>query len=302
MRCALSPWACSASSRRKAHVTAVGRADLLLMSKLPILRGDVLTFKIIEWRDRGTMRLPRTVYLVIDNWNDYGFHTLFRAYILPSRGETVELGYVKIGQMGMRHGQPRLERAFTRLSSDFFSLGQDPAYYERLAKLPESMGREVLDGLNDLALKKDLWDAVKAEPVVVESLTREVQHATVEGQFSRLARGGSRLVEFTINSSWRNESNSVELTFLVKPKSHPPTNIHALIGRNGVGKSSLLFDIAETFTSDQQDAPAKDSSRNARSSLSGSALTNVVSDVPHFWLGISGRLGLVCERAGRDVE
>jgi ABC-type molybdenum transport system ATPase subunit/photorepair protein PhrA len=76
------------------------------------------------------------------------------------------------------------------------------------------------------------------------SLLRSVTRATVRGQFNRLARGGTRLspYHFTYRApgTSRTRFPPIRLSFDVEPDSEPPTNIHVLIGRNGVGKTYLL--------------------------------------------------------------
>jgi predicted ATP-binding protein involved in virulence len=39
----------------------------------------------------------------------------------------------------------------------------------------------------------------------------------------------------------------MELSFEVIPKSYPPTNIHVIIGRNGVGKTHLLNNMINSL-------------------------------------------------------
>src|SRR5208337_1669264 len=43
----------------------------------------------------------------------------------------------------------------------------------------------------------------------------------------------------------------VVLSFDVKPESNPPTNIHVLIGRNGVGKTYLLDHMTRALVDKQ---------------------------------------------------
>src|SRR5690606_2211477 len=71
------------------------------------------------------------------------------------------------------------------------------------------------------------------------------------GQFRRLLAGGAKLTKFSFRfeppsataSSWQ----SPALDFDVEPDSSPPTNVHALIGRNGVGKSHMLHLMARSL-------------------------------------------------------
>ena len=91
--------------------------------------------------------------------------------------------------------------------------------------------------------------------MTTQSLLRLVTGATAQHQFRRLAAGGDRLTPYEFSytspkaSGRRNEiPDSVTIDFMVVPDSNPPTNIHVLIGPNGVGKTQLLEWIAHALT------------------------------------------------------
>lgn len=79
-----------------------------------------------------------------------------------------------------------------------------------------------------------------------KSLLRTVSPATVRNQFNRLALGGARLSAYSFSYTYpspRDMQGAGEppaLSFSVLPESQPPTNVHVIIGSNGVGKSRLL--------------------------------------------------------------
>lgn len=197
-------------------------------------------------------RVPATAlysaYLQPDGWDDwFTFSTLFGLVVFDSDGNRHDIGGVKIGQFGMLKDQrsPTLQEGFYSLKEEeFFSLGQDDSYYENLNKLPENLGVLVLKSLNDLAADPVLFEKAQFEQVTQNSLLRFVSPTTVRGQFHRLTQGGARLsrYKFTYKAPRRVATSHppIELLFEVEPESNPPTNIHVLIGRNGVGKTYLL--------------------------------------------------------------
>ena len=69
--------------------------------------------------------------------------------------------------------------------------------------------------------------------------------ATIRGQFKRLLDGGVPLTDFDFRyiKPQTDEYSGIELKFRIEPDSKPSTNIHALIGRNGAGKTMLLNDM-----------------------------------------------------------
>lgn len=108
-----------------------------------------------------------------------------------------------------------------------------------------------------MALDQDRFQRSLNEKVTGVSLLRSVTRATVQGQYSRLARGGARLsrYEFVYAAPkvGRSKIESVTLSFVVEPESMPPTNIHVLIGRNGVGKTHLLNLMTQSLVDKRAD-------------------------------------------------
>lgn len=199
-----------------------------------------------------------TGYLHPTSWDDwFRFQTAFVLYYVDAVGEEHHIGSVKIGQFGMGGGSaedmpaasagpfrsPRLPGEFQKLApNEFFSVGQDAGYYDNLNKLGPEIRSATLDGLNDLAYFDGLLERTLNERVTEKSLMRSVTRNTVEGQYRRMAHGGARLTRyrFTYFSSSKERDLEKGLEFRVTPESKPPTNIHVLIGRNGVGKTHLL--------------------------------------------------------------
>jgi predicted ATPase len=141
--------------------------------------------------------------------------------------------------------RPDLAKSFTELDIEqFFSIGQDEEYYQNLNSLGDDKRDEILRGLNDLAKDFSTLERAMEERVTGYSLLRYVSPATVKGQFHRLADGGTRLSRFDFTyhapAVRRGEQPPFSLSFHVEPESNPPTNIHVLIGRNGVGKTHIL--------------------------------------------------------------
>jgi predicted ATPase len=88
---------------------------------------------------------------------------------------------------------------------------------------------------------------------------RSVTRSTVTGQFHRMALGGARLTNYEFSYTARRHIRRVDpltLSFSVAPESYPPTNVHVLIGRNGVGKTTLLNDMAQAIVDEDADADA----------------------------------------------
>ena len=214
--------------------------------------GDFLKFQVL---DRGYFNgTSRTFYLRRDNWDDYCYKTTFDTFYCDEKGELHGIGSLKIGYQGMPEGRvfDAIPKSFTELPKDFFSLGQNADYYEKIKSLASQHATEILVGLHDIAYDIERFEEVRHETVVKTSLLREVSAFTVKNQFYRIAHGGVRLTEYDFayqSPKPRDEEgfSRIRLDFHVKPFSHPSSNIHVLIGRNGTGKTTLLKNMIQSF-------------------------------------------------------
>lgn len=242
-------------------------------------------FQVYSWPREVPASAASLGCLVRDQWDDFGFKTLYNLIVFDEAGKKHEIGYVKIGRFGMgtKVFRTKIPAAFTKLKDHFFSLGQDDSYYVALAKLSENIKKEVLQGLRDLVADPDCWEKAKGEKVTHTSLLRGVTQRSVEKQYRRLLRGGARLTDYdftyTAPKRMTRGDHRFQLSFTVEPESSPPTNIHVLIGRNGVGKTYILqlmtkALIAKEPVANQSGAfscPTKDEDKDA------SPFANIVS-------------------------
>lgn len=195
----------------------------------------------------GIPRGGRGAFLVRDNWDDYTYRTTF---ILKYQddGGLHDIGQVKIGRFNMGEDrQPRVPDEFGELGDEYFSLGQDDSYYLALRDLGDEVRELLLRGLRDAAFDLQLFDRAIEEHVFQASLMRDVRRNTIMWQFHRIAIGGDALTpyRFAYESPPPGDGGpGLTLSFRVEPDSRPPTNIHALIGSNGVGKTRLLNRLA----------------------------------------------------------
>lgn len=214
-------------------------------------------------------------YLNRDRWDDWGkFCTQFYLTVIDDDGTERRIGQIKIGQRGLKphpgsaelpegHRKPSVPDVFDELTDDFFSVGQDDDYYANLSELGDALREKILTALRDVALDKERWEWAKDEVVTEESLLRSITASTVTGQFRRMAHGDARLTPFDFTyippKRLGDGAPPFDLDFSVDPESAIPTNVHVLIGRNGVGKTRLLSMMAKALVS--TDASAKQSGK-----------------------------------------
>jgi len=207
--------------------------------------GTLMKVNFYKQSKRHRQVRPLTAVLKINNWDDYSYKTLFYLTVFDASGEEHEIGNVKIGYVDQGHGwtEEKIDDDFVNLGECFFSLGQDVEYYENLRKkLQPEMSDAILIALRDIAYDDEILSIAKEQNVYRDSLTRGVSLSTIIGQYRRVLGGGAVLTSFDFKyiRPATDDFGAVQLDFKVDPESKPPTNMHVLIGRNGVGKTTML--------------------------------------------------------------
>lgn len=199
-----------------------------------------------------------TVYLEYIHYDDYGYCTNFKASYLENSpvAKIVQLGYLKISCVDLaQHVTPGTSRNgynsysvlelmpkgyFEKLPEQFFSLGEDISYYRTISQIFNRSIPEYCASIQDLAFYFERFEVLykNQENSLINSLMRSLHYPNVE-QFNRIINGEAELTEYQFSFVYNDEEISIE----VNPTSLPPSNIHVLIGRNGVGKTWLLYQM-----------------------------------------------------------
>ncbi|SHK54668.1 50S ribosome-binding GTPase [Shimia gijangensis] len=187
-----------------------------------------------------------TVYLKIDHWNDYSFVTMFEVQAFDERGTSHELPNVKIGFVGQTDAtstHQALDANFSTLPEGFFSLGTNVEFYKDLrSNFSTEWRTRFLVGLKDVVHNPEILKQAENESVFQTSLLRSANIKDVRDQFVSVLRGEVLLTDFHFGFDLPSSDKfaGYDLEFVVRANSTPSTNMHALIGRNGVGKTTLL--------------------------------------------------------------
>lgn len=206
-----------------------------------------------------------TVYLVSDGWNDYSFVTSFHMFVHDDRGELHQIGDVRIGFKGQSTDTPtyaKISENFSSLSEEFFSLGVDVNFYKKMEFLPENIRKTILSAMRDIAFSPKIIEEIIDEKVFSVSLLRFTSLSSIKGKFARVLEGKPELTDYDFRFVRPNSDDfgEIELDFHVAVESTPSTNIHALIGRNGIGKTTLLNGMINAITDKQSASTFMDES------------------------------------------
>lgn len=205
-----------------------------------------MDFYVIGRDEKFPSHARNAAYLKFDRWNDFKFVTMFYVVLFDEAGERFELENVKIafkGQETSTSTYSKLPPRFTVLPEGFFSLGNSVEYYSEIAKIDSSSLKfEYLTGIKDIVANPEIVEGIIEEDVFSTSLLRDVSLSSVKEQFPRVLQGGAIRTDYSFVYTKLTDSATagIELSFEVEAESTPSTNIHALIGRNGIGKTTIL--------------------------------------------------------------
>ncbi|MEB8237786.1 AAA family ATPase [Raoultella ornithinolytica] len=213
-----------------------------------------ISFKCLPRKYSVPLTANNILFLEPDNWDDFGYKTLFSLYLFDEKGCKHELGNTKIGYIQQSEGwtSEKLPESFIELPPSFFSLGQDADFYQAVFKASLETNysiKEILAPLRDVTYSSENLSIAEKNDVFSASLLRSVDHSSITQQFSRILDDKAPLTSFSF-SYQRNQTSSfsgIRLNFETTPNAEPPTNIHILIGRNGVGKTTMLNQMVDTL-------------------------------------------------------
>ena len=231
-----------------------------------------MAIKIFPPRRGGVPPFDTTFALQQDNWNDYGFQTLYHLYHrqTASNSSSTMIGSVKILRRGQTESDGiQLNRPFESLDENFCSVGASLDYYQRLNEIPLNERDEILSNLRDVVAQPEFQAEFRDERGWSTSLFRNNPNpedflddasAILTGNFSALSD-----IEGSI--SFRPTNWSTDLTLEFDAPRLPiflgdhstegmrslPRRIITVIGRNGSGKSTLLSRIARVAFSSPSD-------------------------------------------------
>lgn len=211
-----------------------------------------------EWSEVDRYDYVSGFFLVKSNWDDFHYKTTFSLYYKPDYerfSEVISIGNIKIGykdQLEHTWTFDVIPESFNRLSDDFFSLAESPDFYEALYSLGGDLCISVLNALNCIVLWDDTKLKFNRQDVLMTSLMRDVNINTIFGQFYRIVTGkdSKEKIGFSFIRDEKHNFSRLNLSFRVDHRSLPPSNVHAVIGRNGLGKTTLLNEMISSLAGD----------------------------------------------------
>jgi ABC-type lipoprotein export system ATPase subunit len=218
-----------------------------------------MKFQIISQNAYPPQVGTNTCYLETNNWNDYSFVTTFALSLHDEEGHYHKIGNVRIGFLGQTEEiatYQKLDNIFDDdLPPNFFSLGMDSGYYKELSKLKQTLREKILTALKDVVFSTECLKVAENESVFSTALLRDTSITTVKGKYTRILSGAPELTEFKFAFSPEDQMfGGKNIKFNVNVGSTPSTNVHAIIGTNGTGKTTFFNKMVDAIIEPKADS------------------------------------------------
>lgn len=191
-------------------------------------------------------------------WDDYGHKTSFDLNYFDYNGNKRYVGKVKICKKRENTTLNVIPKEFSSLDKDYCSLGQDINYYSNIKTILGEDAMAFLYAMKDAAAFSQISDDFENDSGFRNSLLRDKTADTALnlGRYVLAGFNPDDRVYFTYNTKLAYAHN---FDFKIKfdfGKINQPNNFNrviAIIGENGVGKTSLLFNLAKSMANRQKD-------------------------------------------------
>lgn len=170
--------------------------------------------------------------LYSDNWNDYGYNTLYHMVYCDVNGKVKDIGSVKVycTIMGNAENESKsvhnyIKEKIVELDERFCSLGQSLKYYTNLKKILPEEYLSILTRMRDMAINENIKESFIEYEGVQNSLLRESSAEKALNEASTLLETNRR---YQKNMSFRYKTivpyslNQVELNFVFQRNENLP--------------------------------------------------------------------------------
>jgi len=209
------------------------------------------------------------VILTFDRWNDFGFQTTFEAYYLQ-KGSFHSIGAVKIGTENNVSTVDLIDTANSvfestyifQLSGRYLSLGDGLSYYHNVrSQIPAIEDSNIiLAALHDVVFLEHKQPHspdldLRSAQVFARSLLRNAEALTAYGSAKEILFPDELHPDrfnFALLTSLPDSRSRIHVDFRFSPNEPLPEKISVLIGKNGLGKTQILYAVKRALAGQQR--------------------------------------------------
>lgn len=190
-----------------------------------------------------TTKYPIIIYRK-SNWDDYGYSTTFNFDLYYSPNLKLEIGSIKIGNN--IDGNINLPKDFKILDDNYFSLGSNIEYYERLREIFPDIFPDILKALRDVANDKTILDKYFDLDIFQKSFLRSSESEYILSNFSQIFTVPIKNISYEFSFKCRVGSayNDHQVNFLIEDSKSTSSRFYCIVGKNATGKTKYLSHLA----------------------------------------------------------
>lgn len=191
-------------------------------------------------------------------WDDYGHKTSFNLHYVDKDGAYSSIGKVKICKKNANKTLDVIPKSFLSLDSNYCSLGQETSYYSEIKRILGEDAMVFLYAMKDAAVFSRISDDFENDLGFRHSLLRDNSADTALnlGRYVLAGFNPDDRVNFTYKTRLAYSSNynfNIKFDFGRINQEDNFNRVIAIIGENGVGKTSLLSNLAKSIANQQKD-------------------------------------------------
>lgn len=191
-------------------------------------------------------------------WDDYGYKTSFNLHYVDQYGNKLSIGKVKICRKNEYRTLDVIPKFFLSLDSDYCSLGQETSYYSNIKRVLGDDAMSFLYAMKDAAAFSRISDDFVNDLGFRHSLLRDnsADKALNLGRYVLAGFDPNDRVNFTYKTRIAYAPDydfNIKFDFGKINQEDNFNRVIAIIGENGVGKTSLLSNLAKSIAKQQKD-------------------------------------------------
>lgn len=219
-----------------------------------------MKIRYVRWATSEKLSEKDCFYLEDRNWDDFGYNTTFVLYYVDNSKEIIEIGPVKILNIDHKDtGGILSQKEYIVLDENFISLGQNYEYYENIFKLPNFNGEKILEKLRD-------WSSYKLDKRAVfrslrgfrDSILRDWIASSIIENVDDFTNSFTLERELNCKYIYKTQigysENEYEIDIDFRQYGDLPYRNFVIVGKNGVGKTTLLTTLAKDLNIKNEEA------------------------------------------------
>ncbi|MBD8082352.1 AAA family ATPase [Chryseobacterium caseinilyticum] len=187
-----------------------------------------------------------------NNWDDYGYSTTFSFDLYYSPNFKIDIGTIKIGNDIDKSID--LPVNFEMLEGNYFSLGADIDYYEKLTEIFPVIFRDILKALNDVANDRSILNKYYELEIFQKSFLRSSESEYILENLSKILTDRIRDIsyDFTFKCRVGNAFNDHEVKFIIEDSKSTSSRFYCIVGKNATGKTKYLSYLANKLADNNE--------------------------------------------------